>query len=130
MAKNKKHNTQNLLPAITREEARERGRAGGRASGEARREKKRFKEMIEAALECETPDGFTIKEGITATLVMKAKKGDLKAVEMVMAQIGEQPALKVEVAGDLTGAMDEMDKYMGELWTEEQKNVTSKDTGT
>ena len=115
---------ENLVPA-TKETARERGRAGGKASGAARREKRRFRELIELALEGVTPDGLTIKEGIAATAVMKARAGDLRAMELIIQMIGEQPVVKVEVASDLTGAMDEMDHYMDELWNKEQKDQTS-----
>jgi len=122
-------NVENLVP-VTKENARERGRAGGKASGEARREKRRFRELIEMALECLTDDGLTIKEGIAASAVMKARAGDIRAMELVIQMIGEQPAVKVEVASDLTGAMDEMDHYMDGLWTKERMRENEKDTVT
>lgn len=108
-------NEQNLIPNSQRSpnEVRENGRKGGKASGKARRERKALKESLEIILSHPIPkdaEGLkqTLKQyGIVngdysqllmATLVQKALKGDLRALQMVMDIISEDALTKTRIA--------------------------------
>lgn len=109
-------NIGNMRPPRTKEEARERGRNGGIASGEARRQKKTMREALEYLLyhgklnemtkDMMRADGIDEKEMthqmvITRSLIAKAESGDVQAYNAICAMIGEKPADKVEMTGDI-----------------------------
>lgn len=108
----------NLTPTNERSknEAREMGRKGGKVSGEARRKKKTMREALEMLMfKVKLPDehrqmlereGFTEEDFnhqtvITRSLIAKAESGDVQAYNAICAMIGEKPAEKMEVSGDL-----------------------------
>lgn len=99
-------NENNLIPFSERSksEAREIGRKGGKASGASRRRKKLFKQLMNSYLDSEEQncdnwnelscDGFSPEEITNKAVIVKrlcdaAKSGDVQAVKLVMAMIGE-----------------------------------------
>lgn len=99
-------NENNLIPFSERSksEAREIGRKGGKASGASRRRKKLFKQLMNSYLDSEeqnqdnwnelSRDGFLPEEITNKAVIVKrlcdaAKSGDVQAVKLVMAMIGE-----------------------------------------
>lgn len=99
-------NENNLIPFSERSksEAREIGRKGGKASGASRRRKKLFKQLMNSYLDSEEqnldnwnelscdgfePEEITNKAVIVKRLCDEAKSGDVQAVKLVMAMIGE-----------------------------------------
>lgn len=95
-------NEDNLRPASSTSEARERGRKGGIASGEARRRKRQFRDDLEMFLPMidKNKDGQpiinpitgkrqTIQQSITMQLLLKARKGDVKATKLILDTLGE-----------------------------------------
>ena len=95
----KKYNTENLIKneELTPSERRESARRAGKASGKARAEKKRLGDLLKILLEQETENGKTNAEEITAQLVRQAKKGNIKAFEVVRDTIGEKPAEEINL---------------------------------
>lgn len=81
----------NLKPPASTEEARKRGQIGGKASGEARRRRKSLKESLELMLENEET-----QDSVAAALIDRARKGDVRAFEVIRDTIGEKPVEKVE----------------------------------
>ena len=100
---------------MTPEQRAECGRRGGIASGEAKRRKKEAKNVIETFLTMPLKKGkvadvqaiknfmelkgknITVEEAMHLQLMQKALKGDLNAINMVLALVGDKPADKVEV---------------------------------
>ncbi len=76
-------------PVRSTTEARKRGAAGGKKSGEVRREKKAVRERLKLLLEGKQSDGTDTRDALAATILQKALRGDLKAVEMVLTMTGE-----------------------------------------
>ena len=88
---------------------------GGGNSGIARRRKKEVKRILEAFLELPLKKGklydvddvksfmalkgknITVNEAIQVTVIQKALKGDLSAINMINELMGEKPANKLEV---------------------------------
>lgn len=88
---------------------------GGVNSGIARRRKKEVKKILEAFLELPLKKGklydiddvksfmalkgknITVNEAIQVTVIQKALKGDLSAINMINELMGEKPANKLEV---------------------------------
>ena len=88
---------------------------GGVNSGIARRKKKEVKRILEAFLELPLKKGklydvddvksfmalkgknITVNEAIQVTVIQKALKGDLSAINMINELMGEKPANKLEV---------------------------------
>lgn len=100
----------------TSEELRAMTRKGGIASGEARRRKKTMREALELLMfKCELPEQTKQKlraEGIkdeemnhqmviTRSLIAKAESGDVQAYNAICAMIGEKPAEKMELGGNM-----------------------------
>lgn len=101
----------------TSEELREMTRKGGIASGEARRRKKTMREALEMMLyhtklneqtkQMLKAEGVSDVEDmnhqmvITRSLIAKAESGDVQAYNAICSMIGEKPAEKMEVNGDL-----------------------------
>lgn len=98
-------------------EAREMGRKGGIKSGEARRRKKTMREALEMLLfhtklneqtkqmlkaeGVENADDFNHQMVITRSLIAKAESGDVQAYNAICAMIGEKPAEKMELDGNM-----------------------------
>lgn len=111
----KKRNTPNNFSKMTPEQRAECGRRGGIASGEAKRRKKQAKNVMEVFLTMPLKKGkvadieaiknfmelkgknITVEEAMHLQLMQKALKGDLNAISMVLALVGDKPADKVEV---------------------------------
>ena len=124
---NKNPNTKNLLRSedLTSEELRNRASKAGKASVEARRRKKSMREALEMMLfdiELDEPtkerlkaQGVTDKKHfnhqmvITRSLIAKAEAGDVQAYNAICAMIGEKPAEKVEMSGDLFNKLQVVD---------------------
>jgi len=80
---------ENLRPVRSKDEARRRGSNGGKKSGEVRREKKAIRDRILAMLDGKEADGTNTRDAIAAAVITKAKKGDLRTIELVMEVAGE-----------------------------------------
>ena len=101
----------------TPSELREMTRKGGIKSGEARRRKKTMREALEMLLfhtklneqtkqmlkaeGVENADDFNHQMVITRSLIAKAESGDVQAYNAICSMIGEKPAEKIDVNGDL-----------------------------
>lgn len=112
-------NKDNLIKPSDRtsEELREMTRKGGIKSGEARRRKKTMREALEMMLfhtklneqtkQMLKAEGVSDVEDmnhqmvITRSLIAKAESGDVQAYNAICSMIGEKPADKMEVSGDL-----------------------------
>lgn len=88
---------------------------GGVNSGIARRRRKEVKKILEAFLELPLKTGklydvdevrsfmalkgknITVNEAIQVTVIQKALKGDLSAINMINELMGEKPANKLEI---------------------------------
>ena len=110
---------ENLLKAedLTSEQLRERASKAGKASVEAKRRKKTMREALEMMLydveldeqtkERLRAQGITDKKDfnhqtvITRSLIAKAESGDVQAYHAICSMIGEKPAEKMELSGDL-----------------------------
>ena len=93
-------NEKNLIPFYQRTESEQREitRKGGIASGEARRQRKLFREALTAILPVEIKDEQrrrmlyeklgvkdpTLYEEILFSLIQKARKGDIKAIQTII----------------------------------------------
>lgn len=84
------------LKKLTSEEARTNGSKGGKKSVEVRRQKKLLKELLEEALEKETKTGNQAID-ITNALIKKAKKGNVKAYEVIRDTLGQKPVESVKI---------------------------------
>ena len=84
------------LKKLTSEEARINGSKGGKKSVEVRRQKKLLKELLEEALEKETKTGNQAID-ITNALIKKAKKGNVKAYEVIRDTLGQRPVESVKI---------------------------------
>lgn len=98
-------------------EARKNGSKGGKASGESRRKRKTMREALEMMMYhtelneqtrqmlkaegIKDADDFNHQMVITRSLIAKAESGDVQAYNAICGMIGEKPADKVEVSGDL-----------------------------
>lgn len=95
-------------------EAVENGRKGGIASGKAKREKKTSKELAELLLSLPIHDGeleevdkiksaddigrinTTQKVAVMSSLIKMSRRGDVKAIRLLLELIGEAPEKNVE----------------------------------
>jgi hypothetical protein len=84
-------------------EAAEHGRNGGKASGRSRRRKRQFRDELEMLLPLtdKGKDGQpiinpltgrkqTVQQSITMQLLLKARKGDVKAAKLIFEVLGER----------------------------------------
>lgn len=110
-------NIGNMKPPRSKDEAKERGKKGGIASGEARRRKKTMREALEMLLfntklnehtkqmlkaeGIENADDFNHQMVITRSLIAKAESGDVQAYNAICQMIGEKPAEKLDIGGDI-----------------------------
>ena len=100
----------------TEEELRAMTRKGGIKSGEARRRKKTMREALEMLMyktelneqtkqilkaEGVSEDDLNHQMVITRSLIAKAESGDVQAYNAICAMIGEKPAEKMEMAGNV-----------------------------
>ena len=119
----------NLIPQSerTKEEQREIARQGGKASGRSRRRKRQFRDELEMLLPLtdKGKDGQpiinpltgrkqTVQQSITMQLLLKARKGDVKAAKLILDTLGEL-VIKEEHKHEIEGGMvivtaDEMEK--------------------
>lgn len=86
-------NIQNLKPIknLSSEEAKKRGSIGGKKSAEVRRARSTFnKSLIEALEKSGTQDS------IVQAIIKEAKKGNIKAFEVIRDTIGEKPIEQVQ----------------------------------
>lgn len=110
---------EDLIPTNkrTKEEAKELGRKGGLASGKSRRRKRQFRDELEMLLPLtdKGKDGQpiinpltgrkqTVQQSITMQLLLKARKGDVKAAKLILDTLGEL-VLKEEHKHEITGQM-------------------------
>ena len=75
----------------TKSEQREIAQKGGKASGEARRRRKSLKESLELMLENDET-----QNSVAAALIERARKGNVRAFEVIRDTIGERPVEKVQ----------------------------------
>ena len=100
----------------TKSEQREIARKGGKKSGETRRNKKTMREALEmlmfdvevdeAAKDKLRGAGISEKDFnnqmlITLGLMKKAREGDVQAYNAICSMIGEKPADKIDLGGDI-----------------------------
>ena len=110
---------EDLIPTNkrTKEEAKELGRKGGVASGKSRRRKRQFRDELEMLLPLtdKGKDGQpiinpltgrkqTVQQSITMQLLLKARKGDVKAAKLILDTLGEL-VLKEEHKHEIEGGM-------------------------
>ena len=92
-------------------------RAGGKASGRSRRRKRQFRDELEMLLPLtdKGKDGQpiinpltgrkqTVQQSITMQLLLKARKGDVKAAKLILDTLGEL-VLKEEHKHEIEGGM-------------------------
>lgn len=115
MGKGRKENL--LRPEdLTSEQLRERASKAGKASVAAKRRKKTMREALEMLMyktelneqtkqmlkaEGISEDDFNHQMVITRSLIAKAEAGDVQAYNAICAMIGEKPAEKMEMAGNV-----------------------------
>ena len=115
MGKGRKENL--LRPEdLTSEQLRERASKAGKASVVAKRRKKTMREALELLMyktelneqtkqmlkaEGISEDDFNHQMVITRSLIAKAESGDVQAYNAICAMIGEKPAEKMEMAGNV-----------------------------
>ena len=112
---NKNPNKENLKH-LSSKEARKNGSKGGRASVQSRRNKKTMREALEmlmfdvevdeAAKDKLRTAGISEKDFnnqmlITMGLMKKAREGDVQAYNAICSMIGEKPADKIDLNGDI-----------------------------
>lgn len=86
------------LRTLSPSEAREQGRRGGVRSGEVRRERKQMREYLEVALLMDTDfrgESMTNAEAVTAALIHRARRGDVRAYTTIRDTLGEKPAERI-----------------------------------
>lgn len=112
-------NTKNLIVSseLAPEKRKEIARKGAYAAAESKRRKKSMREALEMMLydveldeqtkERLRAQGITDKKDfnhqtvITRSLIAKAEAGDVQAYNAICSMIGEKPAEKMEISGDL-----------------------------
>ena len=115
MGKGRKENL--LRPEdLTSEQLRERASKAGKASVVAKRRKKTMREALEMLMyktelneqtkqilkaEGVSEDDLNHQMVITRSLIAKAESGDVQAYNAICAMIGEKPAEKMEMAGNV-----------------------------
>ena len=124
-------NEQNLKPIkkgeLTKEEAKKRGSNGGKKSAKVRKQKKLFKEIFIELLSYDIEKFTTneellkklaeinplfahkidVKTVISAQVLKKAINGDLAAISMLKAQIGEEPVQEINQTNQNINITDE-----------------------
>lgn len=124
MVKGRKENLTDIRDRAT-EVQREIRSKGGKARAEKVRRKKSMREALEmllydVELDEQTKDrlraqgitdskDFNHQTVITRSLIAKAESGDVQAYHAICSMIGEKPAEKVEVGGDLFNKLQVVD---------------------
>lgn len=107
-------NESNLKPLNerTQRERKEIAKKGAAVANAKKKEKKLLKELLEEALETETKTG-TLAVDITNALVKKAKKGNVKAYEVIRDTLGQKPKEKISVENpQATKVLDSISKQL------------------
>ena len=94
--KNKGVKPPKAFDLIPPEEAREIQRKGAKASHEARRQRKKLREELEILLELADKKGITEQTKMSVALIKQAKKGNVKAFEVIRDTVGEKPVEHIE----------------------------------
>lgn len=141
MCYNKVMNEQNLIPIkkgqLTKEEARRRGSNGGKKSAKIKKEKKFFKDIFIELLSYDIEKFTTneellnklaeinplfaqkidVKTVISVQVLKRAINGDLAAIAMLKAQIGEEPVQEINQTNTNVNITDPkvIDKVMDKL---------------
>lgn len=124
-------NNENLKPIkkgeLTKEEAKKRGSNGGKKSAKVRKQKKLFKEIFIELLSYDIEKFTTneelleklaeinplfahkidVKTVISTQVLKKAINGDLAAISMLKAQIGEEPVQEINQTNQNINITDE-----------------------
>lgn len=82
--------SEDLIPVRSTDEAKKRGRNGGIKSGEARRKKRDIRDRLKLLLELERED-MEGADALALALFERALSGDIRAIEVCLAVIGESP---------------------------------------
>ena len=82
-------------------EARQAGRKGGKKSAESRERRKTLRDELLDLLSVQTADGSKTQEVISLSLIEQARKGNVRAFEIIRDTIGEKPVEKVEQMIDM-----------------------------
>lgn len=106
-------NLVNFTSEQSREEAAKNGRKGGIASGKAKRERKKFRDTVLAFLEEADENGITNQEHIIEAAIVKAMRGDIRAVEFLRDTIGEKPADELRLEGGVRFTFEGGDDLSG-----------------
>ena len=130
MGKGRKENL--LRPEdLTSEQLRERASKAGKASVMAKRRKKTMREALEMLMyktelneqtkqilkaEGVSEDDLNHQMVITRSLIAKAESGDVQAYNAICSMIGEKPAEKMEMAGNVVQTVNI--RYIGEAGDE------------
>lgn len=102
-------NQENLTP-FTSESGREAGKKGGKASAEAKKQRKQIKEYVDVLLENNSDDAEINDAGMIAfQMVNQAKKGNLKAIRLLLQLLGELDKEKVKI--DINANIEETEAY-------------------
>ena len=124
---------ENLLRTedLTSEQLRERASKAGKASVAAKRRKKTMREALEMLMyktelneqtkqmlkaEGVSEEDFNHQMVITRSLIAKAESGDVQAYNAICAMIGEKPAEKMEMAGNVVQTVNI--RHIGEAGVE------------
>ena len=107
-------NTKNLKPQAHKLTVEEQSK-GGKASGEKRRQRKTFAEAFDAWLSADHKDKNGNKMNgmdiLTAAIIQKAAKGDVRAFEVIRDSVGEKPIDKiatVEIPDDVRNKVENL----------------------
>ena len=118
-------NIENLIPQAHKLTVEEQSK-GGKKSGEVRREKKTMKELAETLLSMPLKSGKctdieniknfadfkgknpSVKLAMLSTVAQKALKGDIRALELLLAILGENPSIKIEADINNTNPYDQL----------------------
>lgn len=138
---NEKKPRGNTFAKMTPEERAEAGRKGGTKKGENFRKRKQLKETLEIFLQmpvrkgkvtdCESVRAFaelkgknvTVDQALMVTLVNKALRGDLMAMNMLVSMIGEKPSDNIVVDAMVTN------NPLKDLSTEELRKLIDNNDG-
>lgn len=107
MAKGRNENLQRPKKDLTAEELREKMSAMGKASGEARKKNAEIKQiLLESFHNAEVGrdkngEPITGAQFTAGQIVAGIKKGNIKYIEMYLAMVGQKPADKMELSGQV-----------------------------
>lgn len=105
---------ENLIPFdnLSADEAREIRSKGGKARAEAIQRKKTFKEELLKMLCTVQGNGKTVQENGATALAKQLLKGDMSTWIFVRDTIGEKPADKVVVSGDIESVANDIGDFV------------------